>query len=114
APIIADLLSSGTLGPGTNAVTYFLEGALEGDFAYVPEGAQKPQVHLTDFTPVTDSLRKVAAWWDTSDEMVEDLAFMVGEINNRGLYRLSMFEDASLLGGTGANGTIKGLLNRTG
>ena len=113
-PVVADLLGSGALGGNTNAVTYFLEGTLEGDFAFVAEGGQKPQVHLTDYTPQTDALRKVAAWWDNSDEMVEDLPFMVSEINNRGLYRLSMFEEAALLSGAGTGSTIKGLLNRSG
>lgn len=113
-PVVADLLGSGTLGPNSNAVTYFLEGALEGDFAFVPELGQKPQLHLTDSTPQTDALRKIAAWWDTSDEMVEDLPFMVSEINNRGLYRLGMFEEAALLSGAGTGSTIKGILNRSG
>jgi HK97 family phage major capsid protein len=113
-PVVADLFSAGAIGPNNNAVTYFVEGALEGDFAFVPELGQKPQLHVTDYTPVTDGLRKIAAWWDTSDEMVEDLPFMVSEINNRGLYRLGMFEEAALLSGAGTGSTIRGLLNRTG
>lgn len=111
-PVVADLLSSGTVSG--NAVTYFQEGAFEGDFATVAEGGQKPQVHLGDPTPVTDALKKIAAWWDTSDEMVEDLPFMVSEINNRGLYRLSMVEEAQLLNGPGTGSTVLGLLNRSG
>lgn len=111
-PVVADLLGSGTLGG--NAVTYFVEGALEGDFATVLEGAAKPQFHNADPTAVTDALKKIAGWWDTSDEMVEDLPFMVSEINQRGLYRLSMVEEAQLLNGLGTGSTVKGLLNRTG
>ena len=111
-PVVADLMGSGTLSG--NAVTYFVEGALEGDLATVAEGGAKPQFHNADPTPVTDALKKIAGWWDTSDEMVEDLPFMISEINNRGLYRLSMVEEAQLTNGAGTGSTIKGLLNRTG
>ena len=111
-PVVADLLSTGTLAG--NAVTYFVEGALEGDFATVAEGGAKPQFHNADPTPVTDALKKIAGWWDTSDEMVEDLPFMVSEINNRGLYRLSMVEEAQLVSGAGTGSTVQGLLNRVG
>lgn len=111
-PSVADLLSSGTLSG--NAVTYFVEGAVEGAFTTVAENGQKPQIHIADPTAVTDSLKKIAAWWDTSDEMVEDLPFWVSEINNRGLYLLSMFEEAQLLSGNGTGSNINGLLNRSG
>lgn len=111
-PVVADLFSAGTLAG--NAVTYFLEGALEGDLATVAEGGAKPQFHVADPTPVTDALKKIAGWWDTSDEMVEDLPFMVSEINNRGLYRLAMVEEAQLLSGPGTGSTIRGVLNRSG
>jgi HK97 family phage major capsid protein len=111
-PVVADLLGSGSISG--NAITYFLEGALEGDFTTVAEGAQKPQIHVADPTAVTDALKKIAAWWDTSDEMVEDLPFMVSEINNRAMERLGLFEEAQLLNGNGTGTNILGLLNRSG
>ena len=111
-PVVADLMGSGTLSG--NAITYFIEGALEGDFATVAQGGAKPQFHNADPTAVTDALKKIAGWWDTSDEMVEDLPFMISEINNRGLYRLSMVEEAQLVNGAGTGSTVQGLLLRTG
>jgi len=111
-PVVADLLGSGTLAG--NAVTYFLEGSLEGDLATVAEGAAKPQFHQGDPTQVTDALRKIAGWFDVSDEMVEDLPFLVSEINQRGLYRLAMVEEQQLLNGSGAGNNVRGLLNRSG
>jgi len=111
-PVVADLLGSGTISG--NAVSYFIEGAVEGAFETVGEAGQKPQMHFVDPTATTDSLKKIAAWWDTSDEMVEDLAFMVSEINNRGLYLLSMFEEAQLLSGDGTGSNVLGLLQRSG
>ena len=111
-PVVADLLGSGTISG--NAVSYFVEGAAEGDFATVAELGQKPQLHIADPTQVTDSLKKIAAWWDMSDEMVEDIPFMVSEINNRGLYMLGMAEEAQLLSGDGLGTNLLGLLNRSG
>lgn len=109
---VADLLGSGTIAG--NAITYPVEGAVEGAFTTVAEGGQKPQLHIGDPTTITDSLKKIAAWWDTSDEMVEDLPFWVSEVNNRGLYLLSMFEEAQLLNGNGTGTNLTGLLNRSG
>jgi len=111
-PTVASLLGSGTLSG--NAVTYFIEGPLEGDFTTVAELGQKPQIHVGSPTSKTDALKKIAAWWDTSDEMVEDVPFMVSEINNRGLARLAMVEEAQLLNGDGTGSNILGLLNRSG
>jgi HK97 family phage major capsid protein len=111
-PAVASVMGSGTISG--QSVTYMIEGAVEGAFATLAEGAAKPQIHFADPTQVTDKLTKIAAWWDTSDEMIEDLDFMVSEINTRGLYMLSMFEDNQLLNGPGTGTTIKGLLNRSG
>lgn len=112
APVVADLLGAGTLSG--NAVTYFVEGAVEGGFTAVLEGGQKPQLHNVAPTAVTDALKKVAAWWDMSDEMVEDAPFMVSEINNRGIYLLSIAEETQLLSGSGTGANVLGLLNRSG
>ncbi|MBA3781016.1 MAG: phage major capsid protein [Nocardioides sp.] len=109
---VADLMSSGTLSG--NAISYFVEGAVEGAYTTVAEGAQKPQIHIADPTQVTDALKKIAAWFDTTDEMAEDLPFWVSEVNNRGLYLLSMFEEAQLLNGNGTGSNVLGLLNRSG
>jgi len=111
-PVVADLLGSGTISG--NAVSYFIEGAVEGAFTTVAEGAAKPQMHFVDPTAASDKLTKIAAWFDMSDEMTEDLPFMVSEINQRGLYLLSMFEEQQLINGPGTGTTIRGLLNRVG
>lgn len=109
---VADLLSQGTLTG--NAITYFVEGALEGDFTTVAQGAQKPQIHYADPTAVTESLKKIAAFIKESDEMVEDMPFLVSAINNRLLYNLGLFEENQLLSGNGTGTNVAGLLNRSG
>lgn len=109
---IADLLSQGTLSG--NAITYYVEGALEGDFTTVAEGAAKPQIHYADPTTVTEALKKIAAFIKESDEMIEDLPFLVSAINNRLLYNLALFEENQVLNGNGAGTNLMGLLNRSG
>jgi HK97 family phage major capsid protein len=109
---IADLLSQGTLSG--SAITYYVEGAMEGDFTTVGENAQKPQIHFADPTPVTESLKKIAAFIKESDEMIEDLPFLVSAINNRLLYQLALFEENQVLNGDGLGTNLTGLLNRSG
>ena len=109
---IADLLGVGQISG--NAISYFVEGALEGAFTTVAEGGAKPQVHFADPTAVTDALKKIAGWIKVSDEMIEDLDFVMSEINGRLLYELAKFEEAQLLNGPGSGSTLLGLLNRTG
>jgi HK97 family phage major capsid protein len=109
---VADLLGSGTLSG--NAISYFVEGALEGAFTTVAEAAAKPQLHVADPTTVTDTLKKLAGFIKLSDEMIEDLDFLVSEINQRLLYELARTEEAQLLSGNGTGSNILGLLNRSG
>lgn len=109
---VADLLGSETIS-GT-AITYFVEAGREGEFGFVGENAQKPQLHYADPTPVTEALRKIAGFIKESDEIVEDLPWLVSAINGRLLYDLAVFEEDALLSGDGTGGTITGLLNRSG
>lgn len=110
--VIADLLGSGTLTG--NAISYFVEGVREGGFTAVAEGGAKPQMHYVDPTAVTDALKKIAGWIRFSDEMVEDLDFIVSEINQRLLYDLAAQEEVQLLSGSGTGANVQGLLNRSG
>ena len=112
-PLITDLLGTGTIS-GT-MVTYFVEATrTEGSFTTVAEGAQKPQIHVPDPTTKTDKLTKIAAWFDLSDEMVEDVPFMVSEINNRGIRMLAEKEEDEVLNGDGTGTHLDGILNRSG
>ncbi|MCT1956378.1 HK97 family phage prohead protease [Dermabacter hominis] len=114
-PTIASWLGSGQLT--ATAITYFVEQAYDasahGKFEYVAENAKKPGLTFPPYTPVTESLKKIAGWIKISDEMAEDTPFLVSEINNRLLYQLVMMEEAELLNGAGG-GSIAGLLGRSG
>lgn len=110
--VIADLLGSGTVSG--NAITYPVYGALEGGTDFVTEGGQKPQLHVADPTWRTDSLGEVAGWFKITDDMAEDLAYVVSEINSTALYDLAVKEEAALLSGNGTSPNLRGILNRTG
>ena len=112
-PVVSDVFGSGTLG-NSNAVTYLVEGSVEGAFATVAEGGAKPQLHFTDPTTRTDALKKIAGFMKFTDEMVEDFPFWQSEINQRGLYLLALAEENQLLNGAGTGSTVLGLLNRSG
>jgi HK97 family phage major capsid protein len=106
---VADLLGFGTLSGA--AIAYFVEGDLQGDFGDVAEAGAKGQIHYADPTKVTESLHKIAAFIKESDEMTEDLPFLVSAINNRLIYNLGLYEEKQLVNGTGE---LKGILQRTG
>lgn len=109
---IADLFSAGSVNG--NSIKYPVYPAFEGGATTVKEGAQKPQLHLPDPTWEVDSLAEVAAWWKISDDMADDLPYIVSEINQHAQYNLLLQEELQLLSGTGSNADIKGLMNRTG
>lgn len=112
--VVADLFGSITLTGSNNTVEYPIYSALDGAPGMVAEGGEKPQVHLPEPTWTSDSLKEVAALWKISDNMAEDLGYVVSEINNHARYNLQLLEETQLLFGDGTGQNIKGLLNRDG
>ncbi|MBW3090429.1 phage major capsid protein [Bifidobacterium miconisargentati] len=110
--VVADLFGSVTLSGNANTVEYPVYGALEGGAGTVGEGGAKPQTHLPAPKWESDSLKEVAAWWKVTDNMAEDLSYIVSEINNHARYNLQLLEETQLLSGDGTNANIKGLLAR--
>ena len=89
-----------------NALTYFVEGAIEsntgsGQSAYgfdpTDEGAAKPQISFADPTAVTVALDKLAAFIKETDEYIDDAPFLASAINGRLLNYLRLREEAYLL-----------------
>lgn len=109
---IDDLLAQGTVSG--NAISYLLEGALEGGFATVAEGGAKPQMHFVNPTQKTDALKKIAGFIDLTDEFLEDAEFLKSEIDIRLLYELAYIQEQQLLNGNGTGQNILGVLNRSG
>ncbi|OAZ41179.1 hypothetical protein A9Z40_03105 [Microbacterium arborescens] len=107
-----DLLGDGTVS-GT-AITYPVYGALEGGTDEVAEGGQKPQMHVGDPEWKTDSLSEVAGWFKMTDDMAEDLPYVVSEINSTALYDLAQRSEQAILSGDGRGTNLLGLRNRPG
>lgn len=111
-PVVASLLGTGTISG--NAISYLVEGSMEGDFATVAEGAAKPQISYTKPTQRIDALKKIAGWIHLTDEFLEDLPFLKSEIDTRLMHMLRMFEERQLLNGDGTGQNILGIRNRSG
>lgn len=110
--VVEDLLGDGTVS-GT-AITYPVFGALEGGTGTVGEGGQKPQLHVADPTWRTDALSEVAGWFKMTDDMAEDLDYVVSEINSTALYDLMQRSEAQILSGDGTGSNLLGIRNREG
>jgi HK97 family phage major capsid protein/HK97 family phage prohead protease len=110
--LVADLLGSGSISG--NAITYPVFGALEGSTAFVAEGGAKPQIHVANPTWQTDALTEIAGFFKVTDDMAEDLPYVISEINSTALYDLQLREELSILSGAGTSNTLTGLLNRSG
>ena len=105
----------GTYSISGNGITYFVESSsVEGAFAAVAENGTKPQISFGNPTAVTESLKKIAAYYKESDEIIEDAAWLVSSINNRALYLHDLAEETQLLNGDGTGQNLTGILNRSG
>ena len=109
---VADLFSQGTTD--TAVVSWLVEGALEGDVGFKAEVEEKPQFHVGDPTAVTSPYKKICGFVQYSDEMLEDFAFLVSEINGRGVYQLQLAEENALLNGDGSGANMHGVLKTSG
>ena len=83
--VVRDLFAAETISGST--LVFLKEGAIEGGPAGTTETYAKPQVHFADPTPVTVSLKKIAAYIKESDEYINDYAFLASAINCRLLYQ---------------------------
>ena len=116
APVISDWLGSGNI-TGTS-ITYFVsklwDKAANGKPATTRENSKVTQVSAPNYEQVNEALKAIAAFVKISNDMAEDFAFLVSEINDSLLFQLILVEAEQLLSGDGAGTNIKGLLNRTG
>lgn len=110
--VVADLMGAGSVSG--NAITYPVFGALEGGSGFIAEGGAKPQMHVGDPDWKTDALGEVAGWFKITDDMAEDLAYVVSEIEGTARYDLLTKEEQALLSGNGSAPNLQGILSRTG
>lgn len=110
---LADLFATETIQG--NALTYYVEQAVEGGYNAVAENGQKPQIHFADPVAKTVSLTKLAAFYKESDEIISDAQWLASSIDNRAVYLMDLKEEGHLLTtllGTSGLGTLT--LSQTG
>ena len=97
-----------------DSVTWFLEGALDGDAGMTAENAAFSQLHVNDPVAVTSPLKKVTALWKQTDEILSDAPRFVSHVNARAGYRLDCVVEDQLLAGDGTGANLTGLVNVSG
>lgn len=108
--VVADLFSSGAI-TGT-VLQYPVFDELEGNATMVEETGAAPQVHWKDPTWKQDKIGKVASFFGISEDMMDDLSWVIGEINDAAQYDLKLQEETQLLSGNGSENNLTGLFNR--
>lgn len=108
--VVADLFSTGAL-TGT-VLQYPVFDELEGNAKMVEETGAAPQVHWKDPTWKQDKIGKVASFFGISEDMMDDLSWVIGEINDAAQYDLKLQEETQLLSGNGSENNLTGLFNR--
>lgn len=107
----ASLFSNATISG--NAITYFLQGAIEGSVGAVAQGAKKNQIS-TSFEPTTLALSKIAAFIKETDEILDDASFLASEVEDTLIYKVGVAEDSYIVGAIGAtSGVLSGTYDGT-
>lgn len=108
--VVADLFSTGAI-TGT-VLQYPVFDELEGNAKMVEETGAAPQVHWKDPVWKQDKIGKVASFFGISEDMMDDLSWVIGEINDAAQYDLKLQEESQLLSGNGSENNLTGLFNR--
>lgn len=108
--VVADLFSAGAI-TGT-VLQYPVFDELEGNAKMVEETGAAPQVHWKDPTWKQDKIGKVASFFGISEDMMDDMSWVIGEINDAAQYDLKLQEETQLLSGNGSENNLTGLFNR--
>lgn len=108
--VVADLFSTGAM-TGT-VLQYPVFDELEGNAKMVKETGEAPQVHWKDPVWKQDKIGSVASFFGISEDMMDDLPWVISEINDAAQYDLKLQEETQLLSGDGSNDNLTGLFNR--
>ena len=96
------------------AVTYYVEGAVDGEPETVAEGGKYPLITFGDPTSKTDPVKKIGCVYKDTDELLDDADRLAQQIDSRAMYLMDMTEEDQLLNGDGTGNNIVGLLKRSG
>lgn len=92
----------------SNAIWYIQETSITDNTDVVAEGALKPENDL-DLEQKSAPVTKIAAHFDVSEEMLEDISYLSSHISLRGTDKYYNKEDQQILYGTGSNNQLEGL-----
>lgn len=103
---VRQFLPQGTTN--SNAIWYVQETAFTDNTNIVAEGAAKPENDF-DLEQKSAPVTKIAAHFDVSEEMLEDISYLSSHISLRGTEKYYNKEDQQLLYGTGSSNQLEGL-----
>ena len=92
----------------SNAIWYIQETAFTDNTNVVAEGALKPENDL-DLEQKSAPVTKIAAHFDVSEEMLDDISYLSSHISLRGTEKYYNKEDQQILYGTGLSNQLEGL-----
>lgn len=107
---IIDLFSKGTMGG--QVLKYPVYGKLEGKPGATEEGKAAAHTHFPDPTWESDTLHTITDMWEITDDMIDDLPYVVSEINDHNDYEFDLVKETEIWTGDGSGVKIKGLLAR--
>ena len=108
--LIVNLFGKGTMGG--QVLKYPVYGKLEGKPGETAEGAAAAHTHFPDPTWENDTLHTITDLWEVTDDMIDDLPYVVSEINDHNQYEFDLVKEDKIWNGDGASDNIKGLVAR--
>lgn len=104
--VVADLLAQGTTDTGL--IAYPRENSFSSNAGTVGQAGLKPEQTI-DIVPDQAKAKKIAAWTQISDELLDDTPASEAYIQTRLGFAVLKAEDNQLLNGSGLNNDIKGI-----
>ena len=95
-----------------NAIEWVYETAQDGSVTGTAEGTAKDNID-NDFVVETVSLKKFAAYYNVSTEMIDDVPFMSSWLRNKLIIRLFLAVDNMVLNGDGTGTELNGVINQS-
>lgn len=107
---VASLIPS--ISTSSNAVSYISESSETHTIDTAAEGAEKGNFTL-DGTSASEEVEVIAGMAAITRQVLEDLPFMAGFVNQRMTLALRKVEEQQILSGSGVSPDLNGLLTRT-
>jgi hypothetical protein len=104
---VRTLIPPGRTSAGS--VEYVEETSWTNAAAPVAPGAAKPESQKV-FTIKTGVVRTLATWFKTSWQTLDDMPFLVSQIENNGVWGVQVVEDSQLLNGNGTAPNLQGMM----